>query len=228
MFKKIESYNKIFYLTLISIIAILFIIVITTKYDNYQYIMKEKELCSEMSDLIQENEELQNKITYLETELHNGNQALIEYEEKLLNYEKYKIKSLGYGSDWGARKSYMSYKAITSTGSKQYQLQQIATTDPETGIRMIDGDYCVAIGTGWGCVVGDKILVTLQNGKSFNAIMADAKANAHTQGDNKTSMDGSVVEFVVEISSLPKEVRISGSLGSLEQFEGGVLSITKR
>ena len=154
---------------------------------------------------------------------------LIEYEEKLENYEAKKPSQPVCSTSWGSMKSYMSYKAITNTHSKQYQLQRQAVTDPATGIRTIDGDYCVAIGSGWGCVIGDRILVTLQNGKTFNAIVADAKADAHTNSDNKTTIyDGSVVEFVVDIRALPRNVRISGNVGTLDQFSGGVVSITKR
>ena len=132
-------------------------------------------------------------------------------------------------ASWGSMKTYMSYKAITNTRSKQYRLQQQAVTDPSTGIRMVGDDYCVAIGSGWGCAIGDRIIVTLHGGKTFNAIVSDFKADAHTNSDNKTTThDGSVVEFVVDTPSLSTRVRRSGNVGILDQFSGGVVSITKR
>lgn len=215
--------------TLILCMGFLSMKVTALQANNILHIKEKQELMQNNQDLEKEKQVLQDNVIRLESEVQTGNEALIEYEEKLDNYERQKPSTPVYSTSWGSMKSYMSYKAITNTRSKQYQLQQLAVTDPATGIRTIDGDYCVAIGSGWGCVVGDRILVTLQDGKTFNAIVADAKADAHTNSDNKTTThDGSVVEFVVDISSLPKSVRTSGNVGTLDQFSGGVVSITKR
>lgn len=204
--------------------------------NNDLHISEKVKLALDNQNLQKENEVLQNNVIQLESEVQSGNEALVKYEEKLNRYEteekaeseKQEVATVPSVS-WGSKKTYMSYKAITNTRSKQYQLQQQAVTDPSTGVRMIGNNYCVAIGSGWGCVVGDKILVTLEGGKTFNAIVADMKADAHTNADNKTAtLDGSVVEFVVDIPSLPKAIRISGSLNTLSIFNGGVVSITKR
>ena len=197
--------------------------------DNQQLIHNNQQLTQNNQDLKKETQVLQDNVIRLENEVQTGNEALVEYEEKLEDYETKKAATPTYSTSWGSMKSYMSYKAITNTRSKQYQLQRQAVTDLATGIRTINGDYCVAIGSGWGCVVGDRILVTLQGGKTFNAIVADAKADAHTNSDNKTTThDNSVIEFVVDTGSLPKSIRISGNVGTLDQFSGGVVSITKR
>lgn len=209
--------------------SILSLKVTALQIDNDIHIAEKAELIQDNQDLKKEKQVLQNNVIRLESEVQTGNEALVKYEEKLENYETKKLSKPIYSTSWGSMKSYMSYKAITNTRSKQYQLQKKAVTDPTTGIRTIDGDYCVAIGSGWGCVVGDRILVTLQGGKTFNAIVADAKADAHTNSDNKTTThDNSVIEFVVDTGSLPKSVRISGNVGTLDQFSGGVVSITKR
>ena len=197
--------------------------------EKYNLIQNNQQLIQDNQDLEKEKRVLQDNVIRLESEVQTGNEALVEYEEKLEDYEAKKVSNPVYSTSWGSMKSYMSYKAITNTRSKQYQLQKQAVTDPNTGIRIIDGDYCIAIGSGWGCAVGDKILVTLQGGKTFNAIVADLKADAHTNSDNKTTThDNSVVEFVVDIKTLPKDIRICGNVGTLDQFSGGVVSITKR
>lgn len=209
--------------------GILTIKVTALQSDNDAYVQQTQQLIQSNQSLEKEKQVLQDNVIRLENEVQTGNEALVVYEEKLKSYESKKTEEPVYSTSWGSMKSYMSYKAITNTRSKQYQLQQIAVTDPATGIRTIDGDYCVAIGSGWGCAVGDKILVTLHNGKTFNAIVADEKADAHTNSDNKTTThDKSVVEFVVDIPILPESVRTSGNLGTLDQFSGGVKSITKR
>lgn len=232
-------FNKYFkYIAILLIISLSVGIIVLAienselKGENKIHIDDKVQLTMDIQDLEKENEILQENVVQLESEVETGNESLIEYEKKLKAYETEKKKQQVVQvstSNNGSMKSYMSYRAITNTRSKQYQLQQQAVTDPNTGVRTINGDYCIAIGSGWGYGIGTKVLVTLQGGKTFNAIVADAKADAHTQSDNKTtSYDGSVVEFIVEVSSLPKAVRISGNLGVLEIFNGGIISITKR
>ena len=230
LFQKYFKFIEIVLIVLLIIgTGILSVKVAALQMDNSIHITEKQQLIQDNQDLKKETQVLQDNVIRLESEVQTGNEALIKYEKKLEHYESQKQTNTVYGTSWGSMKSYMSYKAITNTRSKQYQLQKQAVTDPATGIRTINGDYCVAIGSGWGCVIGDRILVTLQNGKTFNAIVADAKADAHTNSDNKTSTyDKSVVEFVVDIRSLPKKVRISGNVGTLDQFSGGVVSITKR
>ena len=138
-------------------------------------------------------------------------------------------------SKWGLFKSYEHYTSITCRGTLEYEIaRNRSKTCATTGIRIVLEDdrtyYCIAIGTGWGFSVGDKLVVTLSGDKRFYAIMTDTKANKHTKSDNKTmKTDGSVIEFVV---GKPKEVRkyswyYHGTLGVLEQFNGGIVSIEK-
>lgn len=49
------------------------------------------------------------------------------------------------------QKTYMDYRKITSTGTYEYKLQNtVAYTNDDDGIRMINGRYCIAIGTAFG------------------------------------------------------------------------------
>lgn len=124
----------------------------------------------------------------------------------------------------GKFKSYMSYKAITLKSSKQYQLQQIAYTD-ENGFRRIDEYYMIATGSFYG-KVGDVLKVTLSTGNSFYAVKGDAKADKDTDKENKVcTHDGSVVEFIVDTSSLISIVKRMGDASYMEGFEGYVTSI---
>lgn len=200
--------------------------------DNQTYSTELVELALDNQNLEKENEVLQDNVIQLESEVQTGNETLVEYEVKLKKYEteakkQQAVATVPSGSSIGYMKSYMSYKAITNTRSKQYQLQTSATTDSATGIRMINNRYCIAIGSGWGYTVGDEVTVILEDGKSFNAIIGDMKANCHTDVTNKIAQDGSVVEFIVDIPMLPKQVRTSGSLNTLSQFNGAIQTITK-
>ena len=136
--------------------------------------------------------------------------------------------------EWGHFKSYMYYTTITYRGVEYEIVRNRSKTCDKTGIRIVLEDnriyYCIAVGTGWGFKVGDKLVITLSSGKQFYGIMTDTKANRHTKNDNKTMItDGSVIEFVV---GKEKEVRkyswcYHGTLGVLEQFNGGIISIEK-
>lgn len=128
-------------------------------------------------------------------------------------------------------KSYMSYKTITDKISEQYKLQHYKNvyTDSE-GFRRIGDNFIVAIGTYFGCNVGQEVEVELDNGSKFSAIVGDIKANKHTDKENlQHSVDGSVVEFLVDSNKIEDKVRKMGdcSYSSTHSFlQGNVISIT--
>ena len=73
-------------------------------------------------------------------------------------------------------KTYMDYRTITDTSSPQYDLQQHAYTDSQ-GIRRVDGDVCVALGTAYADSCGERFEITLDSGNSFTAVVGDIKAD---------------------------------------------------
>lgn len=102
--------------------------------------------------------------------------------------------------------SYMDYKKITCTSSNQYKLQQqSAYTDYETGIRMVNGRYCIAIGSFYTTKIGTYIDVYLDNGSMIPCIVADCKANENTDINNQVDQLGGIIEFVID-SSVMSEV----------------------
>lgn len=125
-------------------------------------------------------------------------------------------------------KSYMPYTAITNKSSTQYKLQQQATTDSD-GIRCINSKPMVAVGTGWGVNVGDNVLITCDNGNSFEAVVGDIKANSHTMSDNKTTAsNGCRCEFIVDMNRLNKSVKTLGSVSALSKYNGYVVNVVKK
>lgn len=128
-----------------------------------------------------------------------------EYLASLPIYEKIIIDSQSVPNEEKDCKSYnftyMSYKSITDKTSPQYSLVNADNTytDEETGLRMIDGRICIALGEGYGYKVGDYIDVVLSNGEIFECIMSEEKANADTDITHKYHLsDGSVVEVLVD------------------------------
>lgn len=122
-------------------------------------------------------------------------------------------------------KSYMSYRTITSTSSNQYKLQQIAYTG-NNGIRMVNGRYCIAVGSYYTTTIGQYIDVVLENGSVIHGILADCKADEHTDSTNRIHKeDGSVVEFVVDTDCLDKTARKMGDISYISDWNSKVVNI---
>lgn len=183
-----------------------------------------------IKDLKTQNDDLNNRVLQLEEE----NNLLTEQKNKLLDDNanlEWELSSLKAEQQTMPQtnhkdfKSYMSYKAITNRSSKQYALQQQATTN-ENGFRCVDGSPLVAIGTGWGLSVGDRAVVYCDGGNSFEVVVGDIKADIHTLADNKTTASNNCrCEFIVDMSSLNSTVKRRGNVSVLTEYSGYVIDI---
>jgi hypothetical protein len=138
------------------------------------------------------------------------------------------LLSMGLPAVSGATKTYAIYTAVTARRSPQYKLlhSDKCTTDEETGIRMYEGCYCVALGSYYGTKIGTKYRITFSSGNSINVILCDQKANRHTDSNHQYAVNNKdIVEFYVVKSMIPKGIR--GDYGRLPQFSGSVVSIEK-
>ena len=109
-------------------------------------------------------------------------------------------------------KSYMSYTTITSKSSQQYKLQKIAYTGTY-GIRQYDNRYCVAIGTAFNADVGTYFDLILANGTVIPCIVADIKADRHTDSNNMVTIaNGCLTEFIVDSSTLNRKAKRMGDI----------------
>lgn len=127
-----------------------------------------------------------------------------------------------------AFKSYMSYRAITNTRSAQYQLQQKCWTDDE-GLRRLNDDYVIALGTYYAEYIGERFKITLDTGESFTAVIGDFKADRHTDSKHQYYDSGNgrknIVEFVVDTHELNRKARRMGDISYISGFEGNIKSI---
>ena len=123
-----------------------------------------------------------------------------------LNYKCYSVPlTSGF-------KSYMPYTAITNKSSPQYKLQQQCQTGLY-GIRVKDGRYCVAIGTGFNADVGTYFDLILANETVIPCIVADIKSDNHTDSSRMvTKESGCLTEFVVDSGSLNKMAKKMGDI----------------
>ena len=122
-------------------------------------------------------------------------------------------------------KSYMPYTAITSKSSPQYKLQQLCSTD-SAGLRMYDGRYCVALGSHFGCEIGDYFDLILENGIVIPCVMADQKANKDTDSKNIFTGNGCCTEFLVSSKALDSTVKKMGDVSyAYEGWDSPVVSV---
>lgn len=136
------------------------------------------------------------------------------------------IKYISYEAPYtNGFKSFMSYKAL-SPKSKQGVLQQSCYTG-QYGIRQYDGRFCVAIGSHFGTSIGQYFDLVLENGTIIPCIMADQKANCHTDASNiVTVSNGCMTEFVVDFSSLNPSAKRMGDMSyCVEEWQSRVVEV---
>lgn len=117
-----------------------------------------------------------------------------------------------------SRKSYMSYETITSKSSKQYRLQHSYDTyTDDNGLRMVDGRYCVAMGSYYSHNIGQYVDIVLENGKVIPCIIGDAKKDIDTINNCSLGADGGAVEFIVDSSEINSKSRKRGDLSFIDE-----------
>lgn len=129
-------------------------------------------------------------------------------------------------------KSYMDYRMITDETSQQYKLQsEKAYTDEKTGIRMVDGRYCIAVGSYYyqHMTIGTYVDVILENGLILPCVYAEAKSDADTDEEThrQHTIDKSVIEFVVDtdiVTDLFPETVFSGNMEEITMLNIPIFS----
>lgn len=192
-----------------TILFAAFVVPSVGRLENNKIIFNNKQKTSIETMPVLQNNDLNNKVI--------DNAELIEYEEYEVPYNNFK--------------SYMPYqinnKSIFLQSSKQYQLQEKAYSTM-TGLRMINGHYCVAIGTGYKDIeIGDYAEVILENGTIIKIIVGDIKADIHTDPTNRiTKHDNSAIEFIIDIDKLDKLAKQMGDISYLtESYQSQVVKI---
>ena len=115
--------------------------------------------------------------------MYNDNECYIKKDyvsDKKYNYKSVYIKSHGF-------KCYTRYWAITTVTSLQYKLQHEYAYTGTYGIRMVNGRFCIAVGTAVTKNMGQYIDVILENGTLIPCIVTDQKADKDTAADRITT-----------------------------------------
>lgn len=106
--------------------------------------------------------------------------------------------------------SYMDADCITSVGTDQHEMKSKYRLD-SSGIWTYDGRWCIAVGSYYTTQVGQYIDIVLKNSTTITGILADCKSDKDTDSTRRQNANGSIVEFVVNESSLSSEVKRNGS-----------------
>ena len=127
-------------------------------------------------------------------------------------------------------KSFEDADCITdSTSLLEGRLKKQYHLDPKSGVYMIGDRYCIAVGSYYTKKAGVKIdLILKHKGKThiLNCITADCKADKDTINKHRIHSDGSVVEFIVKTSALPRMALKMGDISYAgKKFQGRVKRI---
>lgn len=126
-------------------------------------------------------------------------------------------------SEW---KPYEDYRCISNVTTPNYQLLHGGNVQHHgDGLISIGEYYTVALGQNFG-EIGDKFVVTFEDGHKTKIIMCDAKANEHTI-DGWQGHNGHIVEVIVDTDYLTPDVRQMGTVGVNEVFKGKIVKIER-
>lgn len=129
-------------------------------------------------------------------------------------------------------KTYMSYKAITNTGSTQYKFIKSNMTVNEKGLLVDkDGYIGIALGSYFG-EIGRRYIITLDTGVILKVVKVEAKADNHTVNGCYQKWDKSVIEFVVDTKKAGEYYGVgsngyiaNGNFNNIPEFKGKIIKI---
>lgn len=80
---------------------------------------------------------------------------------------------------------------------------------------MVNGRYCVALGSHFGCEIGQYFDLILANDEVIPCIMSDQKANKHTDSANIVTISTNCLsEFIVDRQALNRNAKRDGDISS--------------
>lgn len=133
-------------------------------------------------------------------------------------------------------KTYMDYRCITNTYSPQYKYihkwgwsdyQGFMRANGERDLGITDDYYMIALGSYYGTTIGTKYRITTDTGRIFYGVLADCKANIHTNYTNQYSFHNDIVEFIVDTNRLNGNVMRMGSANVYMPLNGNIAKIER-
>lgn len=155
----------------------------------------------------------------------------VKAEEVVFEEQKEEeVKPVNMACATSSAKTYMDYRAITNTSSKQYHyIKNYMTVGNDGYLRDSNGNIGVALGSHFG-PIGSKYQVVLDTGITFNVVKIDEKADRHTYNGCQHRQDTSVIEFVVDSSKMKKASNglvYSGNFNNNPEYKGSIEAMYK-
>lgn len=145
--------------------------------------------------------------------------------------------SLGVPDINSSFKTWMGHDAVTNKNSPQYKLIHTYGWCDENGFMRCSSEkdlgieqdyYLVALGSYYGTKIGTKYKITLDTGRVFYAVLADCKSDSHTNSTNQyVQSNKNIVEFIVNVSALNKDVKRTGTANVHMPLNGSVTKIER-
>lgn len=147
----------------------------------------------------------------------------LSVEDYTITHKSVEIKPCSTNS----QKTYMDYRTITDKTSDQYNFIK-ENMEVRKGYLMDSQGYIgVALGS-WFGEIGQRLVFTLEDGKEIYVVKVDEKDDRHTVNGCQHSVDGSVIEFVIdkEHFALGDNGYINnGNFNNVEWFNGEIKSL---
>ena len=137
-------------------------------------------------------------------------------------------------------KTWMDYRTITDKTSPQYKMVQNINNNwvylddngfmrayGEMDLGIEDDYYLIALGSYYGKQIGTKYKITTDTGRVFYGILADQKADVHTNYTHQYAGNNDVVEFIVDKYTLNSFVKQMGNANVYMPLNGNIKSIQR-
>lgn len=126
----------------------------------------------------------------------------------------------------------MDYRCVTDTSSSQYKLihSDEITVCSDGLLRDRYGYVGVALGHYYTNGVGERFVVTFEDGSKAKFIVLDIKADKDTVNRANHASDGSMVEFVIDTNKAKTAYSDAIKMGNFdyaEGFKGNIVGIEK-
>lgn len=135
-------------------------------------------------------------------------------------------------------KRWMDYRKTSKKSSPQYKFREkygwvdskgFMRCSGERDLGIADDYYFIALGSYYGTTIGTKYRITTDTGNVFYGVLAECKADIHTNSTHQYTKQSNpdIVEFIIDKKVLNKEVRRAGNANVYMPLNGSITKIER-
>lgn len=135
-------------------------------------------------------------------------------------------------------KRWMDYRKTSNKNSPQYKFiktygwvdnEGFMRCNGERALGINDDYYMIALGSYYGTTIGTKYRITTDTGNVFYGVLAECKADIHTNSTHQytNQKNPDIVEFLIDKNKLNKDVRRAGSANAYMPLNGNISKIER-